>query len=54
MLAFDRVTPKLVYAMVDSATHPTQAMALREQVGGRNMVSFQVITVDEGGFDRSI
>ena len=34
--AFDRVIPKLLYdALVDSATHPTLAMALlREQVGG--------------------
>ena len=39
---------------VDNATHPTLAMALlREQVEGQNMVSFQGITVDDVGFDRS-
>ena len=53
--AFDRVTPQLLYdAMVDSTTHRTQATALlREQVRGRNMVSFQGITVNEVGFDKS-
>ena len=54
--ASDRVTPRLRYgAMVNNATHPILAMALlREQVGGRNMVGFQGITVDDAGFDRSI
>ena len=41
--AFDRVTPRLLFdAMVDSATRPTLA------------ASFQVITFDDVGFDRSI
>ena len=38
---------------VDSATHPTLAMAFLHEKGGRNVVSFQGITVDEVGFDRS-
>ena len=55
-LAFDRVTPKLLYdALVDSATRPALAMALLcGKVGGCNVVSFQGITVDDLGFDRSI
>ena len=55
-LAFDRVTPELLFdAMVDSATRSALAMALLfGRVGGRNMTSFQWITVYDVDFDRSI
>ena len=55
-LAFDRVTPELLFdAMVDNATRSALAMALLcGRVGGRNMTSFQWITVYDVGFDRSI